>query len=583
MKILLRLLRLATPYWRWMVLSTLLSFLTIGSSIGLLMTSAYIIAKAALHPSIAELQVAIVGVRFFGIMRGIFRYLERLVAHESAFRLLTNLRRYFYEKLEPLAPARLQHYRSSDIFTRIIQDIQSLENFFIRVLAPPLSALLISALMWVLLGAFNPALPLAILGFQLLAGLGVPLLSYRLSRRHGGQVIRIRAELNALIQDGVQGMADLLALGQMESHQKRIEQANDQLERTQQKLARIRASHEALIGLLMMGAVISALNICIPLMGHARLDGVYLTVISLGVMASFEAYFATPDVLYFWESNKAAAQRVFEIIDARPEVHDPSLPARLPEAFDIQFRKLTFSYPSALYPALDDVSIDIPRRSKIAIVGHSGAGKSTLLHLLLRFREYSQGSILINGVELNQFDPSDVRARFALVSQRSHLFKASIRENLLLAADHADNRRLLGALEAAQLSSTIHGLKKGWDTQIGPHHLSGGESQRLVIAQAILKNAPTLILDEPTANLDVATERQIMKQLLTISEGKTLLLITHRLIYMDQMDKIYVLHEGRVAESGTHRELLSGAGLYKKMWSLQQEIYRLQEFQDITG
>jgi len=583
MKILGRLIKISLPYWKWMIIASILSFLTIGSSIGLLMTSAYIIARAALHPSVADLQIAIVGVRFFGILRGIFRYLERLTSHESTFRILTNLRTYFYIRLEPLAPSRLMQYRSIDIFTQIIQNIQTLENFFIRILAPPFTAILVTLLMWILLGNFNPVLPLSVFMFQVIAGIGLPAFSYGLSRLQGKRLITLRTDLNSLIHDGIQGMADLVVFGQMEAHQQRIAKVNHELTRVQQRLARIRATHETLIGLLMIGAVISAMIVCVPLISTSRLDGVYLTVIILGIMASFEAYFAMPDVLYFWESNREAATRIFEIIDAVPEVKDPAAALPVPLTFDLRIEHLTFTYPNSATAVLKDINFRIPRGNKIAIVGQSGSGKSTLLSLLLRFWDHYQGEILFDGEEIRRFNQHELRSRFALVSQRSHLFNASVRDNLLLATDEADDQKLLNVLHAAQLHRISDRMENILDVQVGQYgmRLSGGERQRLIIAQAVLKNTPVMIFDEPTANLDIFTERLIMDHLLSLCQKKTLILITHRLIAMDKMDSIIVLHEGQIAESGRHEELLRSDGLYRRMWQAQQEMNLLHQFSEL--
>ena len=243
-----RLLKLALPLWRWMALAALLGFATIGSSIGLMTTSAYLIAKAATGsrlwpvsppPSIADLQVAIVGVRFFGIARGVFRYLERYISHDVTFHLLARLRVWFYRSLEPLAPARLWQYRSGDLLSRIVSDIGTLENFYLRVIAPPVVAVLVALLAAGLLGAFDPRLALALLFFLLVAGAGVPLVTRTLSRRTGQRLIQVRAELNSAQVDGIQGLADLLAFGQEERHLQQVQRLSQEFGTLQTRMARI--------------------------------------------------------------------------------------------------------------------------------------------------------------------------------------------------------------------------------------------------------------------------------------------------------------------------------------------------------
>ena len=233
----------------------LLGFLTVGSSIGLMATSAWIIATAALHPSIAVLQVAIVGVRFFGIARGVFRYLERLASHQVTFRVLARLRVWFYAALEPLAPARLMQYRSGDLLSRIVADIGTLENFYIRAVAPPLVAVLVAGLMWIFLGSFDPRLALAVIAMMLLAGVGVPLLSQMLSRQPGRRVVSVRADLNAALVDGIQGTADLVAFGAEAAQVRQVRALSDALGREQTQLAGISGLNIALGSLLTSLAV----------------------------------------------------------------------------------------------------------------------------------------------------------------------------------------------------------------------------------------------------------------------------------------------------------------------------------------
>ena len=289
-----RLLSFLAPYWPWVALSVLLGFFTVGSSIGLMATSAWIIATAALHPSIAVLQVAIVGVRFFGIARGVFRYLERLASHQVTFRVLARLRVWFYAALEPLAPARLMQYRSGDLLSRIVADIGTLENFYIRAVAPPLVAVLVAALMWIFLDSFDSRLALAVIAMMLLAGMGVPLLSQMLSRQPGRRVVSIRAELNAALVDGIQGTADLVAFRAEAAQVRQVRSLSIALGRGQTQLAAVNGLNIALGSLLTSVAVIAVLTLAIPLVTAGRIAGVSLAVLALATAASFEAVLPLP-------------------------------------------------------------------------------------------------------------------------------------------------------------------------------------------------------------------------------------------------------------------------------------------------
>jgi thiol reductant ABC exporter CydC subunit len=570
----LRLLRLATPFARWMALAALLGFATIGSSIGLMTTSGYLISKAASRPSIADLQIAIVGVRFFGIARGAFRYLERYVSHDVTFRLLARLRVWFYTALEPLAPARLMQYRSGDLLARIVADVETLENFYLRVIAPPVVALLVALLVTFLMGGFDPWLAVALLFFLMLAGVGLPLLTRALGHRPGRRMIQVRAELNSALVDGIQGMADLLAFGGQEHHLEQVRDLSRDLGGLQGRMARIGGLQGALAGLLMNLATLAILVIAIPLVSSRQLDGVYLALLVLAVISSFEAVLPLPQAFQYLENSLEAARRLFEIVDAEPAVTGPPSPAPPPDRYGLQVEDLRFSYGQGEPPALDGVSFALPQGGQLAVVGPSGAGKSTLVHLLLRFWDYGQGRILLAGRELRQYDQEDLRRLIAVVSQHTHLFNATVRENLLLARPEATEAEMVQATQQAQIHDFFRSLPEGYDTWIGEQglRLSSGQRQRLAVARAILKDAPILVLDEPTANLDSLTERELMAALGAVAAGRTTLIITHRLVGLEDADEILVLRAGRVMERGRHHDLMQMGRFYRRMWDLQNQV-----------
>jgi thiol reductant ABC exporter CydC subunit len=557
-----------------MALAALLGFATVGSRIGLMATSAFIIAKAALHPSIAELQVAIVGVRFFGIARGVFRYLERYVSHQVTFRLLARLRVWFYQALEPLAPARLMQYRSGDLLSRVVADVETLEHFYVRVIAPPVVAVLVGGLMWVLMRSYDPGLAVASLVFWGLAGLGVPLLTQRLSRGLGQRMVRVRSELNVALVDGVQGMAELLVFGQEQHHQERVRRLSQELVGLQGRMAWIAGLHGSLAGLLTNLAVLAVLVVAIPLVGEAELDGVYLGLLVLAVMSSFEAVSPLPLALQYLENSLEAGQRLFEIVDTQPVVDDPPSPSPTPGDYSLLMENVSFRYGPHEPLALDQISFRLPQGRRLAVVGPSGAGKSTLVNLLLRFWEYETGRILLGGRELRQYRQDDLHHMIGIVSQHTHLFNATVRDNLLLARPDAGQSELVQATQRAQIHDFIQSLPQGYDTWIGEQglRLSGGERQRLAIARALLKDPPLLILDEATANLDPLTERAVMQAIHTLMAGRTTLIITHRLVGLEVADEILVLRDGRVVERGQHHDLVQIEGLYRRMWELQNQV-----------
>jgi ATP-binding cassette, subfamily C, bacterial CydCD len=581
-----RLLGFLKPYTGWVALAVLVGFATIVSSIGLMATAAFIISAAALHPSIAELQVAIVGVRFFGITRGLFRYLERYVSHQVTFRLLARLRSWFYAALEPLAPARLMRYHSGDLLARILNDIQTLESFYVRVVAPPLVAALVTLVTCLFLARFSAYLALALLLFLAISGAGFPLLARRLGNQPGQQAILQRAALNAALVDGIQGMADLLANGRAQDQQARVQKLSRALADAQRRMANVSGLQSALSSLSAHLGMWVVLVLAIPLVNSGKVDGVNLAVIVLAALTSFEATQPLPQAAQFLESNLRAARRLFELVDAQPEVIDPPMPLPLPAAthsqgLELDIRHLSFRYPAhpsevsgQIGYALHDLSFKLPAGAHLAIVGPSGAGKTTLVQLLLRLWDYQEGEILLAGQDLHRFRAGDLRSQISVVSQNTDLFSASLRDNLLIARPGASQEQINAAVEAAQLQNFVQSLPQGYDTWVGEQglRLSGGERQRLAIARALLRDTPLLILDEATANLDAITEQQVLQAIHRLMGRRTTLTITHRLAGLDSMDEILVLNHGVCMERGTHAELLASGGLYRQMWEIQSGV-----------
>ncbi len=588
--ILLRLLAFLHGSWPLVALSVLLGVLTVGSNVGLMGTSAFLLSAAALHPELGTLQVAIVGVRFFGIARGVFRYAERLTSHNVTFRLLARLRTWFYRALEPLAPARLMQYRSGDLLGRIVSDVAALEDFYVRVVSPSLVALLVAAGMTVFFVRYSPPLAWTYLGFMLLLGLGVPLLASLLSRDAGAALISRRAGLQARLVDGIQGLPDLLAFGQAAAYARGLLNEGWLYAKTQRHLAGLTGLSGALTVLLVNLGVLVVLVLAIPLVRAGQIPGVMLAVLALAAAAGFEAVLPLPQAAQTLSSSTQAARRLFEIVDTPPAVRDPVQPffppnngeaggggdesGRLSSIPPLSISHLTFTYPGGSRPALQEFTFQLDPGKSIAIVGPSGAGKSTLASLLLRYWDVEPGRILLDGRDLRDYPLADVRRCFSVLSQRLWFFNDTVRRNLLLARPAATDLELEQACQRAHIHEFILGLPHGYDTFIGErgYRLSGGERQRLALARLLLKDAPILLLDEPTANLDPLTERRLLDTLFSLAHARSLLLITHRLVGLENMHEILVLDRGRIVERGAHADLLAKNGLYRRLWDLQNRM-----------
>ncbi len=569
-----RLFRLALSVWGWGGLAVLTGAITVLSGVSLMGASAYIIAAAALHPSIAVLQVPIVGVRAFGIGRGVFRYLERVISHQTTFKLLTRFRVAFYSALEPLIPARLLTYRSGDLLERIIADIHTLENFFVRALAPPLTAILSLLLVYLYLSSFLPAFGHVLLLFWLIAGVFAPVLGIYWGRKPGKELLLLRSQLKASAVDFIQGIPDLLAYNQNKRAAAQLETISARQIQTQRTISGRLSIQSAVTGLLSGVGMWTVLVIAVPFVSAAAISGEYLAVIALVALTSFEAILPLPLAAQNLSIDLQAASRLFEVIDADPEVEDPSFPLPMPVKIDLQIRKLDFSYPGSS-TLLKGISLDLPPGKRLAVVGPSGSGKTTLANLILRLMDVQSGQILLNENDIRNYSQGDVRARIGVVPQQVYLFNLSIRDNILFGYQHAASEAMVLAAQQAAIHEFIESLPEGFDTWVGEQgvQLSAGERQRIAIAWALVKPASVLIMDEATANLDILTEQKILHSILNSSRDRSILMITHRLVGMEEMDEILVLDNGRIIERGSNAELLAAGGVYRRMWELQHNAF----------
>jgi ATP-binding cassette subfamily C protein CydC len=566
-----RLLALAWPQRTRVVLAVALSVVTLGSGIGLMATSAWLISKAALHPSIAALAVAIVGVRFFGLARGVLRYLERLVSHDATLGLLARLRPFVYRALEPLAPARLTSARSGDLLGRLLADVETLDNVYVRVLVPSLSALAVALLTGALLWPRGAALAAAALCGLAAGGLLVPRLVWRLGLEPGRRWIETRAELHARLVDGVQGVAELLAYGHGERHLAGIEALSARAARAQVRLAHATGLGGALTTLCADLATLGVLALAIPQVRAGRLDGVELALVALVTLSAFEAVAALPAGYQSLGATRVAARRLFDLADARPAVSEPAAPAPAGPGRRLEVRGLRFAYDDGP-PVLDGIDLTLEPGRLLAVVGPSGCGKSTLAHLLLRFWDVGDGMLWLDGRDVRTLAADDVRARVAFAAQRTHLFAGTLDDNLRLALPEASRAQLGAAARRARLHDFAVALPEGYDTWVGEQglRLSGGERQRLALARAFLKPAPLLVLDEPTAHLDALTEREVLGEIARAKAEQAVLLITHRLVGLEAADEILVLAGGRVIERGTWSDLVRAGGTFARLVALQR-------------
>ena len=565
--------RFAIPSARRMLVASVLGAAALGAGIGLLATAAWLITRAAQHPRETALALGIVAVQFFGLSKGLFRYGQRLVGHDAALRALASLRVQVYQRLELLAPAGLPAFRSGDLMARFVHDVDSLQDLLIRVIAPFAIAALVGAVTVALVWAILPAAGVIVLVALVLAATALPWLTGRLARRHEARQAQARGELTAAVVDLVRGAPELTACRAVD---RRLDQAlalDAQLSRIARRGATTAGIGQGLATLLPALAMVGCLAVGVSAVAAGRLDVVLLAVIAVVPLAAFELATGLPAATQTLQRVRHSLGRTERVLDADPLVVEPAAPRPIGSGLHrIAVRGLRARYGDDGPWALDGVDLDLSPGRRVAIVGRSGAGKSTLANVLMRLSPYQGGSVSLDGVQLSELDGDDCRRVVGLVSQDAHVFDTTIEGNLRLARRDASEEQLREALERARLLDWVDGLPAGMDTEVGEHggRISGGERQRLAAARALLADFPVLVLDEPGEHLDAETGDAIVADVLEASTERAVLLITHRLAGLDDVDEVIVLDAGRVIERGTHSQLLRRDGRYAEMWCREQ-------------
>ncbi len=529
----------------WRVgLTVLLGVLAVAFGVGLLTAAGYLISRAAEHPPILSLTVTIVVVRFFGLARPLVRYLERLAGHDLALRSLASVRTTFYRRLEPLAPAGLESYRSGELLGRMVADVDSLQGLYLRGLGPPVVALVVGSLCVGLAASVAPTAGLVLAAGLVTSGLAVPVLAGRLTRWTGNRQVSARAELTSRLVEGLRGAPELVVYGRDGETLDGIRRVDAELARLGRRDALVAGLADAL-GVLVAGLTVAGvLAVAVTAHDSGALDRVFVATLALLALASFEAVTPLPVAARELSATLAAGRRVLEVTDREPAVRDPVTPLPAPPpAAAVALEGVTARYAAGERLALERFDLRLEPGRRVALVGPSGAGKTTVASLLFRFLDPEDGVVTIAGRDARAYRQEDVRGTFALAGQDAHLFNTTIRENLRVARPSATDADLLKALRRARIDEWVSALPEGLDTRVGEmgDMLSGGQHQRLVLARALLADRPVLVLDEPTAQLDPATAERLMDDVLDATSGQTILLITHRPEGLDRMDEVVAL------------------------------------------
>ncbi|WP_318522619.1 heme ABC transporter ATP-binding protein/permease CydC [Photobacterium leiognathi] len=562
-------LKLYRKHWFGLTLGMILGLATILAAISLLTLSGWFIAASA----VAGLTIARetfnymlpgAGVRGFSMARTAGRWGERVVSHNATFKLLADLRLFFFRKLTPLIPGRQTNLRDADLLNRLVADVDAMDHIYLRLVSPLVIGVLGIAAITAFLSWFDLTIGLTLGGILLVLMIVLPIIFYRLGKRNGEQLTFAKANYRIKLLDWLQGHAELLLFNAESRYRQQAEAEQDQLLAAQRKMA-------SLTGLA-NGILMAATGWTLVVILWIAADGIgghapdpFVAMVAFATMASFEMMMPVAGAFQYLGQTLTSAKRLNEIIEATPDtVFDPN--GHHGDAQGVlKIENVSYTYYGSTQAVVKNVSIDLKQSEKLALLGRTGCGKSTLLQLITRSWDPQQGQILLDGKPLPEWSEASLRKAITVVSQRVDIFNGSLRENLVLAKPNGTDAEFTEALIQVGLSALLE--DKGLDTWLGDggRQISGGERRRLGIARALLHDAPILLMDEPTEGLDRRTEQQILALLLEHAKDKTVLFITHRLVGLDQMDQICLMDEGEIIERGKHQELLAQKGRYAEL------------------
>ena len=578
------------PYFRLysgrFALYLLLGVLTLLSAGMLMFTSGFLISKSALQPyNILLVYVPIVGVRTFGIGRAVIHYVERLVGHDTVLRILARMRVRLYRILEPQALFIRSRYRTGDILGALADDIEQLQNVYIRTVFPGLVALILYAAAVIAMGFFDVTFALLLAGYIFVLVAVLPYVTLRLTRRTNEEVKRERGGLYRTLTDAVMGIGDWVISGRADEFLASYERDEAAVARKDRKL-RAWARWRSLIGQMVVGlAVVSMVYWAGGQAAAGQIDATLIAAFVLIVFPLADAFLPVSDAVERIPQYGVALARLERIEHSGGEQRQAAggagvaggsggfrgMAPEAAQAVHIRLQGVRFAYAAGGAISVDGVSLDIPQGKRVAVIGRSGAGKSTLLKLIQGALAPSDGTVTFNGVPaaaLGERMPEYV----SVLNQSPHLFDTTVANNIRLARPEAADEEIRRAAQAAQLGPLIAALPEGLNTPMREtgQRFSGGERQRVALARILLQDTPVLILDEPTVGLDPRTERELLATIFRTTQGKTLIWVTHHLVGAEKMDEIIFMEHGRILMRGTHAELMKSEPRYRNLYRLDR-------------
>lgn len=562
-------LKLYKKHWFVLSLGMWLALATLLASIGLLTLSGWFLSAAA----VAGLTIARetfnymlpgAGVRGAAMARTAGRWGERVVSHDATFKLLTDLRLFFFKRLAPLIPSAKLNIRDADILNRLVADVDAMDHVYLRLISPIVSGLLAIVCLTAVLAYFDTKLAIILGGTLIVILLVWPVIFYLLGAKNGEQLTDNKSALRIKTLDWLQGYSELTLFGAESRYREAVLAAQQKLVANQLYNAKVSGLAQALLMLANGWLLVSILWFAADGVGGNAPDPM-IALMAFAALASVELMMPIAGAFQYLGQTLASAKRLNQIILSEPEVLFPTVEVDHSQMYDLSINNVTFHYPNSEHKVINNLSLQLGAGQRVALLGQTGSGKSTLLQLLVRQWQLLQGSIQIAGADIQLWSEAQLRQAICVVSQKVDILNGSLRDNLTIAAPDAEDTQLIMVLNKVGLETLLN--DQGLEAWLGDggRQLSGGEKRRIGIARALLHDAPILLLDEPTEGLDKQTEQQVMAILEQHFNDKTVLFITHRLVNLNKFDAICLLEQGELVEYGSHASLMSQQGRYYQL------------------
>jgi len=558
----------------FIVLSLVMGVFTILANIGLLSTSAVLLSRAALRPDVLDLMILIVVVRFFGISRGVFRYAERIFSHDTTLKMLSSIRSFVYKSFNENYSEDTIKFKTGDIYSKIVNDVDVLKDFYLRVFYPFIIAILTGIITTLFISHFSVEVSVIYVGFYIFSGFVLPVIFFKINETFSDRKSKLKNDINLILLDTLKGIVEVQVYNLKDELTEKFVKLNKELSKLRSKQNIINTLVDNINSLSLSLLILITLMLTSKMVETNKLSGIYYSMLPLMIMASFEALIPMSLAIYKFNDSCNSGKNIFSIIGNNFSPNK-NLENKIITSYDISIKNLSI-YDGKHY-IIKNLSLELPFKKKIAIVGMSGCGKSTLLKSMLGYIKYQMGDIFIGGDSYKNLQIDDIRKVFTYIDQNPYTFNTTIKENLLIANTLATTNEINKLLQKLQVLDLIKELPEGLNTSLGQYgsNLSGGEIKRLIIARALLKDSEIILLDEPTAGLDINTEKKLITELHNLIKDKSCIWVTHRLVNMEVMDEILVMDKGLIVERGTHNELLNIEGLYYELWNMQKQYLNI--------